>query len=56
MRESVAIEHDLLRISDEMISKDHELAGVAPYSLVLGLRNPYGSVALLQAILANDDR
>ena len=36
------------------ISKDHELAGVAPYSLVHRLRDSYGSVALLQTTLANE--
>ena len=53
--ESVAFEHDLLHIRDEMVSKDHELAGVAPDLLILGLRDPYGPVALLQTTLANHD-
>jgi hypothetical protein len=45
--EPVAFGHDLFDIRGEMTFKDRELAGVAPYSLVLGLRDPYGSVALL---------
>jgi hypothetical protein len=45
--EPVAFGHDLFDIRGEMNFKDRELAGVAPYSLVLGLRDPYGSVALL---------
>lgn len=53
--ECVAIGHDVLRFSDEMIWKDHELAGVAPYSLVLRLRDSYGSIALLQTTLANEE-
>jgi hypothetical protein len=46
---------DFLHISDEMIWKDHELAGVAPYSLVHQLRDSYGSVALIQTTLANKE-
>jgi len=38
-----------------MISTDHELAGVAPYSFVHRLRDSYGSVALLQTTLANEE-
>jgi hypothetical protein len=53
--ERVAIGHDLLNIRDEMISKDHELVGVAPYSLVHRLRDSYGSVALVQTTLANEE-
>jgi anti-anti-sigma factor len=45
----------LIHIRDEMISKDHELAGVVPHSLVLRLRDSYGSVALLQTTLAKEE-
>jgi hypothetical protein len=54
--ESVSFEHDVLHIGDEMVSNDHDLTSVVPDSLVLALRDRYGSVALLQATLADDDR
>jgi hypothetical protein len=53
--ESVSFEQDLLHVRDEVLSNDHELAGVVPGSLVLGLRDRYGSVTFLQTTLANDD-